>query len=173
MKASNFSYLLFAILLPSLTYAASPVADAGEDITIADFDADESVIVVLDASGTTDSDGDIVSYEWTWSGGSASGEVTEGTFPASDTPVSVTLTVTDGASNVAVDTLEVTAYKKETALFTDFDDLNYNPGGLLEAYVEGDTLLIDHGGMQAFRNGLGGWAEQTVSNTNTDYRLID
>ena len=61
-------------LLASQAQAATPVANAGPDITVADYDGNNSVTVRLNASASTDSDGDIVSYAWTWPGGSASGK---------------------------------------------------------------------------------------------------
>lgn len=172
MKFLRPTYLLLAILLPSLLHAASPVADAGADITIADFDGDESVTVVLDASATTDADGDIVSYEWTWSGGSASGEVAEGSFPATDSPVTVTLTVSDAASNVDVDTLEVSAYKKETALFIEFvDPIFYKT--VMDIDLAGQSFLLGYGSVRVYRDAGSGFELTDFPPSNSDWHLID
>ena len=63
---------------------------------IADYDGNNSVTVRLDATASTDIDNDIVSYSWSWPGGTpTTGQIAEGTFPATNTPVTVTLTVTD------------------------------------------------------------------------------
>lgn len=43
---------------------SSPVADAGSDIFGIDADLDGEKLIVLDASGSTDDDGTIVSYAW-------------------------------------------------------------------------------------------------------------
>lgn len=46
----------------------APVASAGSDQTINDTDRDDEAAVVLDGSGSSDSDGSIVSYSWTENG---------------------------------------------------------------------------------------------------------
>ena len=43
---------------------ALPVADAGSDSFGIDADLDGEKLIVLDASGSTDDDGTIVSYAW-------------------------------------------------------------------------------------------------------------
>lgn len=83
----------------------APVADAGADQAVT---ADESgtATVTLDGSGSIDADGDALTHEWTWSGGSASGvapsvELAEG-------PHEITLTVHDGNGGSDADTVVVT-----------------------------------------------------------------
>ncbi|WP_193212830.1 LamG-like jellyroll fold domain-containing protein [Luteolibacter marinus] len=62
--------------------------------------------VMLDAGDSTDADGTIVSWAWSWSGGSAAGENPEVSLPAGTTVV--TLTVTDDNGGVDSTGLEVT-----------------------------------------------------------------
>ena len=69
--------ILAFLLLIVTARAANPVANAGPDITIADFNDDGSVTLKLDAGASTDADGDIVSYSWAWPGGSATGVTPE------------------------------------------------------------------------------------------------
>jgi PKD repeat protein len=92
--------------------AALPVANAGPDLAIADYDGNNSVTARLNASASTDSDGDITSYEWTWDGGSTTGQISEGVFPATNSPVTVTLTVTDALGGSSTDTLVVAAHER-------------------------------------------------------------
>jgi len=55
--------------------------------------------VQFDASGSSDSDGLIVSYEWNWGTGSTSGITPEVIFPEGTYTVTLTVTDDDGASN--------------------------------------------------------------------------
>ena len=84
----------------------APVANAGADITVGDSDANGSETVLLNGGASLDPDGTIVSYEWSWDGGSASGVTANGTFPLGATEV--TLTVTDDDGDTDIDTLIVT-----------------------------------------------------------------
>ncbi|BCX48977.1 integral membrane proteins containing uncharacterized repeats-like protein [Haloferula helveola] len=163
---------LVSISLLQLIHAASPVADAGADIEIVDLTGDESVTVALDASGTTDTDGDVVSYTWSWAGGSSSGQLAEGTFPATDVPVTVTLTVTDSSSNTDVDTVEVTVFRKETALFTDFEG---RLGNLVTGTVAGETLVISNGFSHdgVHRRVGGAWVYDPIPDFLDPSRAID
>ncbi len=63
--------------------------------------------VELNATGSRDGDGTISSYQWNWSGGSATGAVVNAVFPVGG--YSVTLTVTDNEGATATDVISVTA----------------------------------------------------------------
>ncbi|WP_168797498.1 PKD domain-containing protein [Neolewinella litorea] len=63
--------------------------------------------VQLDGSGSTDNDGSITQYAWSWSGGSASGSLASATFAAGTH--AVTLTVTDDGGAQATDVVTITA----------------------------------------------------------------
>jgi hypothetical protein len=84
----------------------SPTADAGPDQTVVDSDGLAGETVTLDGSGSSDPDGSIVSYAWTWAGGSASGVSPSVDLP--DGSTTVTLTVTDNQGATGVDTVVVT-----------------------------------------------------------------
>lgn len=58
----------------------------------------------LDGSASSDPDGEIVSWEWSWDGGSAEGETAQVDFDA-DGCTEVTLTVTDDAGATASETM--------------------------------------------------------------------
>ncbi|MGB3801988.1 MAG: PKD domain-containing protein, partial [Lewinella sp.] len=62
--------------------------------------------VTLDGSASTDSDGRVVSYDWAWEGGTASGEITEAIFSAGTYEVSLTVTDNLGATNTAALSIE-------------------------------------------------------------------
>jgi hypothetical protein len=55
----------------------------------------------LDGTGSTDTDGSIASYTWTWPGGSAAGSVVTANFPVGQTEVTLTVTNTLGISATA------------------------------------------------------------------------
>jgi len=71
----------------------SPVADAGPDQAI-ECSGPDGTPVTLDGSGSSDPEGDELTYTWTWDGGSAEGMNPMVTLPYGTT--TVTLTVSDG-----------------------------------------------------------------------------
>ena len=84
-----------------------PVADAGPDQTVAETSGGSAV--TLDGTGSTDPDGDTLSYTWTgpFEGGTATGPNPTVTFAAPGT-YEVTLTVDDGNGGVTTDTVLIT-----------------------------------------------------------------
>jgi gliding motility-associated-like protein len=84
----------------------SPTANAGPDQTLTDEDGNGTEAVTLDGSASSDNDGTIELYTWTWNGGSTSGEQPEVTLPVGQT--TVTLTVTDNKGGVDDDEVEIT-----------------------------------------------------------------
>jgi hypothetical protein len=81
-----------------------PVADAGSDQTI-DLVSGMSATVHLDGRTSTDADGDMLSYSWTWAGGSATGSNPTVTLPYGGTLV--TLTVDDGKAGTSTATVTI------------------------------------------------------------------
>lgn len=67
-------------------------------LPVAEYDIidDPCGSVSLDARGSTDPDGEIISYTWTWSGGSASGVNPTVTLPRGGTVVTLTVADEDG-----------------------------------------------------------------------------
>ncbi|HEY4368005.1 MAG TPA: autotransporter domain-containing protein [Steroidobacteraceae bacterium] len=95
-------------LLITVSSAAGlpPVADAGADQSIADSDALPGENVALNASASTDADGVIVSYQWTFAGRSlATGVTANVRLP--DGNNLVTLKVVDNSGNSTTDTVQV------------------------------------------------------------------
>jgi len=72
-----------------------PVAVAGDDQVVEANAIGSATGIVLDGSGSSDPDGDALTYEWTWAGGAASGRSPTVALPLGRTDV--TLTVSDGA----------------------------------------------------------------------------
>ena len=90
----------------------APTADAGTDATVAEGDT-----VTLDGSGSTDGDGDTLTYAWTQTGGpsvtlsDATAAVPSFTAPpktASDQTLTFELVVSDGVTSSAADTVTIT-----------------------------------------------------------------
>ncbi len=82
-----------------------PVADAGPDqVVTADATSGEAQ-VLLDGSGSSDPDGQLVAFAWAWDGGASSG-VTQ-TVDLGEGSWEVELTVTDDDGATATDTMTV------------------------------------------------------------------
>lgn len=91
----------------------APVADAGDDQTVTDTNDNGSEDVTLDGSDSSDSDGNIVSYEWSASGVTIpDGATPTASFPVGTTTVTLTVTDDDGATDT--DTVEVTVLEPES-----------------------------------------------------------
>ena len=71
----------------------APIAEAGPPKTV-EQNTPEGATSMLDGSASHDPDGDVMSYNWTWANGSASGIQPSAVFPPGAT--AVTLTVSDG-----------------------------------------------------------------------------
>ncbi len=84
-----------------------PVANAGSDQTVTDSDDNGSESVTLNGSGSTDSDGSIVSYVWTENGT----EIATGSTPSVNLSTgthTLVLTVTDNEGVTASDEVNIT-----------------------------------------------------------------
>ena len=73
---------------------APPLAEAGSPQTVTDEDGDGVEEVTLDGSASSDTDGTVTAYEWTWDDGSITGVKPVVAMPTGTT-TAVTLTVTD------------------------------------------------------------------------------
>jgi subtilisin family serine protease len=84
-----------------------PTANAGADRTITDTDGNGSETVTLDGTASSDTDGNIISYQWTRAGA----PVASGASPTISLAVgshTLTLTVTDDDTAIATDTVIIT-----------------------------------------------------------------
>ena len=82
-----------------------PVANAGSDQTV-EQTSYQGADVTLDGSGSSDPDGNPLTYSWTWPGGSATGVSPTMSLPLGTT--TITLVVNDGTVDSAHDTVVVT-----------------------------------------------------------------
>jgi len=73
-----------------------PVANAGPDQFV-EQTSPQGAMVTLNGTGSYDPDNDTLTYNWNWTGGSATGVIPTALFPAGNT--TVTLTVSDGQLN--------------------------------------------------------------------------
>jgi hypothetical protein len=91
-------------LIVTVVENVPPIADAGPDQTV-EQTSPEGANVTLDGSASSDQFGDPLTYNWTWSAGSASGVSPTVMLPPGMT--NVTLTVNDGVFN-ATDVVIIT-----------------------------------------------------------------
>ncbi len=84
----------------------APIAEAGNAVSVTDTGFIGTESVMLNGSASSDPDGTIVSYIWTWTGGSTAGVSPTATFPLGTTVVTLTVTDNDGATDI--DTVQVT-----------------------------------------------------------------
>lgn len=105
-------------LVPAAVSAAPPVADAGPDQTVQQYE-----YVTFDGSGST-ADGEIVSYNWTFEYGgnewNLRGEVNSSFYFVLMGIYNVTLTVTDDEGNTSTDVMVVTVIKKEVNIIEEY-----------------------------------------------------
>ena len=94
------------VLKEDVEISNPPVADAGEDQTVEDTDDNGSETIILDGSGSSDSDGSIASYVWTKSGN----QIATGVEPTVSLVVgshTIILTVTDDKGKTDTDQVTV------------------------------------------------------------------
>ena len=82
-----------------------PVANAGPDQTVEQAYY-QGANVTLDGSGSSDANGDPLTYSWTWSGGSDTGVSPTVSLPLGTT--TITLVVNDGTVDSDPDTVDIT-----------------------------------------------------------------
>jgi hypothetical protein len=85
-----------------------PAANAGQDLSAVDEDGDGYADITLDGSASSDSDGSIVDFSWTWSGGEANGSTVIVRLPVGATSITLTVTDDDGATDSDVVRVQVT-----------------------------------------------------------------
>jgi len=107
---------------------SDPEADAGPDQTL-----NEGVLVTFDGSGSSDPDGDTLTYSWDFDdGGTDSGESPTHTY-CDDGSYTVTLTVEDGNGGSDTDTMVVTVNNVAPVAEAGDSQLTY----------EGETVTFD------------------------------
>jgi hypothetical protein len=104
----------------------APVANAGAD-RVAEATSPAGASVALDGSASTDPDGDDLTYEWTWSFGTASGVMPIVTVPLGIHDI--TLTVSDGQAS-SQDTVLVTVRDTTPPVVTPPPDVTVFATGL-------------------------------------------
>ena len=107
-----------------------PVANAGPDQTRVDGDFSGTTPVLLDGSGSTDLDGEIVSWVWAVDGT----DLGTGETLATELPVGVTtviLTVTDDEGAIDSDDVTIIVQKGTITGVSIFESTDYNGDGLL------------------------------------------
>jgi hypothetical protein len=85
----------------------TPTADAGNN-QVVEQQGPAGSSVMLDGSGSSDPDGDTLTYSWSGVFGNASGELPTVMIPATGSPHTVTLVVNDGTADSESDTVQIT-----------------------------------------------------------------
>jgi hypothetical protein len=117
-----------------------PTADAGVPRLWRDDDEDSFVEVHLDGSASTAED-QIVSWEWTWDGGSASGEKVSEVFPLGRTPVILTVTDDEGATDIDAISVNIAVGEDFYSWLAGYvDEELINPYGAYGIDADGDGL---------------------------------
>lgn len=98
-----------------LTCNIPPVANAGPDQTV-EQTYYQGASVTLDGSGSSDPDGDPLTYKWTWTGGSTTGVSPTISLPLGTT--TITLLVNDGTVDSAPDTVIITVQDTTAPVIT-------------------------------------------------------
>jgi len=130
--ATLLSTLSLTVLTTSFAFAADPVAEAGYDQVVMDTNDDGQAVVSLNASGSTDSDGDALTYRW------LDGETELGTEAI------LTLTLAEGSHTFTLEVSDGTT--------TDTDEVTVFVG---DATPAGGQRISLRGGEQAiFANGI-------------------
>lgn len=117
-----------------------PTASAGPDQTVVDADGDGFASVVLDGSGSSDSDGVIVSWAWSEAGA----PVASGVSPAVSLAVgthTLDLVVTDDDGSTAADAVVVTVEDPPPPVVHLSMNADNSVGGV--AYTEEDVVSFD------------------------------
>jgi outer membrane autotransporter protein len=96
------------VVIVTVRPTTAPIANAGADRTIPDSNNAPGETVTLDASGSSDPDGTIVSYEWLRNGTTplGTGQALQTNLP--DGVNDITLIVRDNVGNTATDAVRVT-----------------------------------------------------------------
>jgi len=138
-----------------------PVADAGDDQTVVDNDDNGFETVTLDGSGSYDTDGTIVSYEWTYNSG-VIGNTETFDYDFNIGTHNVELNLTDDRGGFDLDMIQITVNEKPPIQEIWSDDFGTN----------------DFSKWTYYPNGGSGWkviSEQAVSERSHSkiYKTLD
>jgi hypothetical protein len=113
--------LTFLLAAPVLAVTQPPIADAGPD-QVLEQTSHAGAEVTLDGSGSSDPDGDPLTFDWEWAGGAATGVSPTVVFPLGST--TVTLIVIDPFGLVDSDTVDITVVDTTPPEVACFESVN-------------------------------------------------
>ena len=126
-----------------------PVANAGTDQTV-EQDSLEGALVYLDGSGSSDPDGDPLTYTWTGTFGTTTGMIVTVNMPPGTSVV--TLTVSDGKSGSDSDTVNITVQDTTPPVVTPPADVTVEATGVLTPVPIGMATATDAVGVVSITN---------------------
>src|SRR3989344_2602036 len=146
----QFGYGLVNALSAVQTAGANitPKADAGADQAVVDSDGDGVENVALNGSGSSDSDGSIVSYEW-YEGATLLATGVSPTLPFALGNHTVTLTVTDNEGAMANDSVQINVVAESSGVT--LSTVGYKVKGLMKADLSWSGATS--GNVDVYRNG--------------------
>ena len=160
----QFGYGLVNALSAVQTAGANitPKADAGADQAVVDSDGDGVENVALNGSGSSDSDGSIVSYEW-YEGATL---LATGVSPTAALALgnhTVTLTVTDNEGATASDSVQINIVAESSGIA--LSTVGYKVKGLMKADLSWGGATS--GNVDVYRNG------SVITTTVNDWTYTD
>lgn len=166
--SDDYSKTITILINTSVLPNQPPIADAGADLTI-EFAGSTGNSVTLNGSGSSDPDGDMLTYTWTWAGGSI-----EGINPTVKLPLGttvITLIVNDGKAT-ATDTVTIVVRDTMPPMTTSVIGGTHGNNGWHVSDVTIGLSAEDPGaGVREIHYQIDGGSRQTISG-NSGYVVL-
>lgn len=147
------------LYLPVGEFLTDVLADAGSDVCTTEPSVDATISVGLNGSLSSEEDGTITLYEWSWSGGTATGATPSIDLPRGEHVITLTATGSSGETRTDTVIVDVEPADNDADGVYDFED---NCVGVANgAQLDGDA------------DGVGDLCDNCIDVANTDQRDTD